>query len=393
MRKLNRWAAVAVAIFVLVFSHDCAFGQESGTLKKAIQWLVAQQDESGAFKSKHYGAMKQGAAMTSLALYSLSMTSDECRENHKVAIKKAFDFLMPGTKARGRVANPDGSLDHPVYSTAMLLVAAHRLEYEIDPELATNLLDFLIRSQCVEGRGFKPLNPNYGGWDVIGPDVMAGKTSGTNVSVARFVLEAFSCIVPVKDEPTLAIDETIIERVRESRQRALDWLKRLHQESSDGGFHFSAQPGSALNKSRSDDDKPKSYGSATCDGLLALHFAGDSNSKFYKSAKTWINSKTTAADIGGFENQKDSGWPAALQYYYLQSLAIATKSISDNDWQLDDKLDAVENIIELNAKLDEAQHEDGRFENKSALMRENDPLIATSFAIIALSAKPKMSDR
>jgi len=419
MNKITRSATVAIAIVMLFLGCDGAFGQEHATLANAIEWLVAQQDETGAFKSKHYGPMKQGAATTSLALYSLSMLPDDLREKHTDAIGKAFEFLMPGTKARGRVANPDGSLDHPVYSTAMLLVAAKRLEYEIEPELATKLLDFLIRSQCVEGRGFDPINPNYGGWDVIGPDVMAGKTSGTNVSVARFVLEAFACIVPVKDEPTLALDETIIERVRESRQRALDWLKRLHKDSSDGGFYFSAQPGSALNKSQTNDGKPKSYGSATCDALLALNFAGDTSSETYTAANTWILTRTKGTDIGGFENQKDSGWPKALQFYYLQSLTrvkaflhqqmlkeLPEPGAIDLDPEAKDPATitpislSVRNMrflaereTDVQSVFKTAQHEDGRFQNKSALMRENDPLIATSFAIIALSAEPTMGDR
>ena len=391
MKKLNRLATVAITIACLFLVGGSACGQNNESLDKAVEWLVAQQDESGAFKSKHYGAMKQGAAMTSLALYSMSMTSDECRKNHKDAIEKAFQFLMPGTQARGRVANPDGSLDHPVYSTAMLLVAADRLDFEIDAELMTQLLDFLIRSQCVEGRGFNPANPNYGGWDVIGPDVMPGKTAGTNVSMTRFVLEAFSYAVPVNVKPTLVLDEKIIARVKESRQRAVDWLERLHKNSSDGGFHFSAQPGSALNKSRSDDDSPKSYGAATCDGLLAMHFGGDTSSESWKSTKAWIKTRTSPGEIGGFENQKESGWPKALKFYYLQSLARTMEFISASEPMFEKE--AVSISAEINSLLKMAQREDGRFENQSALMRENDPLIATSFAIIAMSAEPKMSER
>jgi len=367
-----------LAIVVLLSDVGDVFSEENETLGKAIDWLVAQQDESGAFKSKHYGAMKQGAAMTSLALYSLSMTSSECHEEHHDVIEKAFQFLLPGTKARGRVANPDGSLDHPVYSTAMLLVAAKRLDYELDADLVATLLDYLVAAQCVEGRGFDSTNPNYGGWDVIGPDIMPRKTSGTNVSVARFVLEAFASHVPVKEATNEAGKEDAVnidtaKRINESRKYAIGWLNRLHKNSSDDGFQFSAQPGSALNKARSADDKPKSYASATCDGFLALHFTGES--KTLSSAANWIRTYGVSNDVAGFEEQKDSSWPKALQFYHLQSLATASKSIGDS----------VELLSEIDAVLGESQLEDGRFQNESALMRENDPLIATCFAIMALS--------
>jgi len=41
-------------------------------LTKAIKWLHWAQDRDGSWKSQTYGGMKQGAAMTSLVLYSLS---------------------------------------------------------------------------------------------------------------------------------------------------------------------------------------------------------------------------------------------------------------------------------------------------------------------------------
>lgn len=382
MKNFTRWTAFSIAM--LLASFNSAFGEEDKTLTKAIKWLVSQQDESGAFKSKHYGAMKQGAAMTSLALYSLSMTPKQCHEKHQDVIKKAFEFLMPGTKTHGRVANPDGSLDHPVYSTAMLLVAAKRLKQDVDPELVSRLLDFLVSSQCVAGRGFEPTNPNYGGWDVIGPDIMPGKTSGTNVSVARFVLEAFACHVPIKADPNSKIDDAVIARVNESRQLAASWLERLHTNSSDGGFQFTAQPGSALNKSRFENDKPKSYASATCDGLIALHFCGTVDGDIVAKASAWIAKRTSASRVGGFENQIDSGWPKALQFYHLQSFSVAADFILDGAEQPEILIDLQDAFDEIKAEFLKAQREGGSFRNASALMRENDPLIATSFAIVAL---------
>ncbi|QEG21360.1 prenyltransferase/squalene oxidase repeat-containing protein [Mariniblastus fucicola] len=374
-----------MAIVISATMFTAAHGDEKDTLNDAVDWLVAQQDESGAFKSKHYGAMKQGAAMTSLVLYALSKTPEESQNRHPDSIEKAFDFLMPGTQTRKRVANPDGSLDHPVYCTALFLIAAKRLNRELDAELVDALLDFLIRSQCVESRGFEPANPNYGGWDVIGPDVMAGKTSGTNVSMASFVLEAFACYVPVQPEPNSSLDNMTVERVRESRQRAIDWLQRLHATGDDGGFHFSAQPGSALNKSTTEDGKPNAYASATCDGLLALHFAGQSDSEAFKSALKWIELNARANEVAGFDKTENGGWPKALRFYHWQSLARVVKacnsdaSVVDVQWQR-----SLADEVLLSVAAD--AQDNGRFQNESSLMRENDPLIATSFAIVALAS-------
>lgn len=383
----------AILVVVLLFGNSFSNGDGAGdgagnavaqadeTLERAIDWLVAQQSESGAFKSKHYGAMKQGAATTSLALYSLSMTQSDFTETQRAAIDKAFEFLLQGTKARGRVANPDGSLDHPVYSTAMLLVAAKKFQYDLDAKLVATLHDFLVRSQCIEGRGFKPGNPNYGGWDVIGPDVMPEKTSGTNVSVTRFVLQAFKCW---EADPKMEAAKAVAKRVSESQQKAKDWLKRLQQQSADGGFYFTAQPGSALNKATNKQGQVVAYATATCDGCLAMHSISDSDriGEGFAKAELWIKNNATPEKVFGFEEGDESGagWSKALHFYHLQALAkVASTVVGPGDWV--EKMQA-----NISQRLANAQKDDGRFENGSSLMRENDPLIATAFAIIALSS-------
>lgn len=377
---------IAVTLLLLLACTNCAVAEGNETLDNAVAWLVSKQDKSGAFKSEHYGAMKQGAAMTSLALYSLSMTPEETRTEHAECIEKAFEFLLQGTKERGRVANPDGSLDHPVYSTAMFLVAANRFEKELDRDLVRTLLLYLVDSQCAEGRGFEPKNPNYGGWDVIGPNVMAGKTSGTNVSVTRFVLEAFACWVPDWE----MVNRATADRINESQAKALQWLTRLQKSSGgDGGFHFTAQPGSALNKARTKKGIPKSYSSATCDAYTSLNFFGRWGGK----TGEWIARNCKDSKVSGFDDTDESGWPAALNFYHLQSLSrvhhigaffYPTEFILEDTEKVQTKFEA-----EIVAVLAASQKDDGRFENESALMREDDPLIATSFAIIALSFSMK----
>ena len=371
---------IAIAILMLLALAKCAAADDSQVLERAAEWLAGQQDKSGAFKSKRYGAMKQGAAMTSLALYALSGAPDETRKKHRELIDKAFAFLMPGTKARGRVANPDGSLDHPVYSTAMFLVAAHRFERELDEDLVNMLIKYLVDSQCAEGRGFKPKNPNYGGWDVIGPDVMPGKTSGTNVSVTRFVLEALVCWLP---------DEKLSEETKDlsssSQEKARAWLLRLHQKSGGRGFVFTAQPGSALNKSKTKKGEPKAYSTATCDAWSSVSLFSEEQwgNDGFQGLEAWLETNVKASTIFGFDDDDQSGWPAALHFYHLQGLARAAKpfeleSAEDDEWTM-------QTCKDISALLLDAQKDDGSFENDSSLMRENDPLIASSFAIIALS--------
>lgn len=371
---------VALIVACLVIANGVnAQAADNEVLDSAVEWLVSQQDPSGAWKSRHYGSMKQGAALTSLALYSISFAPESVRAPYQANITQAFEFLEKGTPTRKRVANPDGSLDHPVYSTSMYLVSAHRLERKIDNELLGSLLQFLVSSQCTEARGFQPTNPNYGGWDVIGPDVQPGKTSGTNVSATRFVLEAFDQFVPRQGDAIVKLDKSIIDAVQTSRSRAATWLKRIQSMNQDGGFRFSAQPGSALNKSNTEDGEVLSYGTATCDGWLGFRIAGLADSENSKSAHDWLKNNVTTTNVPGFPKGKfNSTWPEAIKFYYFQSLAQVVQASDDATWSA--KIGG-----ELQIMIESLQKPDGRFENETALMREDDPIIATSFAVIALS--------
>ena len=149
--------------------------------------------------------------------------------------------------------------------------------------------------------------------------------------------------------------------------------------NQDGGFRFSAQPGSALNKSSTEDGEVLSYGTATCDGWLALRIAGLADSENSQSAHDWLKNNVTATDVPGFpKGEFQSTWPQAIKFYYVQSLAQVVKASNDASWSA--KIGG-----ELQIMIESLQKPDGRFENETALMREDDPIIATSFAVIALS--------
>jgi hypothetical protein len=81
-------------------------------LAKAIDFLMRQQGEDGAFKSTTYGMLKQGPATTSLALYAMGhVDEDKLVAPHREALHRAYMFLRPGLEKTGQIAAPDGTLD------------------------------------------------------------------------------------------------------------------------------------------------------------------------------------------------------------------------------------------------------------------------------------------
>jgi hypothetical protein len=357
-------------------------------LRRGLDWLISQQAADGGWHSKTYGQLKDGASVTALALYAASFCSEELRRKHAAAIDRGFAFLDRGLKKRGTIASPDGSLDFPTYAAALWLSAVNRLWLPND----LKAVEYLIGAQVGEARGFEKNSPSYGGWDFLGPKDAQGITTGTNISVTRYVLEA------------LASQHDHNQKGGLSREAA-DPLKGpitgpgkayvLRCQQADGGFAFTCEPASLNNKAAYSDEaltKPRSYGTATCDGILALlaclkaervplnlrqpFEADDPN---VAKAIAWLAARPGLEAVPGFENlPPEAGWGRGLRYYYYAALSGVLPYFPLSDREARQQA-LVRHVVSL-------QRDDGSWVNESDRMRENDPLIATALAIVAVAA-------
>lgn len=336
-------------------------------IARGLTWLLRQQAADGGWHSQAYGQLKGGAAVTTLVLDSLSQLPAETIKSHSVAIDRGFAFLRAGFFKRRTIASPDGSLDFPTYGSALFLTAVERLALE-SAEIQKQVKlarDYLFTAQLLEPRGFASDHPSYGGWDFLGADDAQGITTGTNVSVVAHVLEA------------LVIDKSAA--ADKARAAAKGWLLRCQQ--ADGGFAFTPEPMSLNNKAEFADEarsKPRSYGTATCDGvrgLLALGLTVDDAN--VKRATTWLSKNPALEVVPGFEAlPAETDWRRGLRFYYYYGLAKILQQLPAADRP--GRQQGIERIL-----LKE-QQADGRWQNESDRMRENDPLIATSFAVSTL---------
>jgi hypothetical protein len=121
----------------------------------------------------------------------------------------------------------------------------------------------------------------------------------------------------------------------------------------------------------------------TCDGLLALLDCGEGpDSERFRRAIEWIKAHPELDVVPGFAGgpaEVDSAWENDLRFYYYASLSRALGRVPELNTP-----DLRRRLTEVLAKL---QNEDGSWVNPSptARMREDDPLIATSLAVIALA--------
>jgi hypothetical protein len=145
--------------------------------------------------------------------------------------------------------------------------------------------------------------------------------------------------------------------------RAHIYLER--SQNPDGGFYFSpVNP--EINKAGESGGRFVSYGTATADGVLALRAAGvrDQDSRIAK-AITWLRDHHQPDRAPGFEAGSEQPWGSGLRFYYAHAISRV--------------------LPDLPVELPQ-QSSDGSFRNSVNLVKEDDPLIATAFALYVLSS-------
>lgn len=352
----------------------CAQAESKGdpttaSLKRALEYLFAKQAPDGGWHSETYGSMRQGAATTALVLYAISHVPEKKLKVRRDQLQKGFDFLKRGIELKGFVCNPDGTPDFPTYASAMALTAARRLKLHMSSDVENQLVEFLLVAQVGERREFAPENPHYGGWDLMGLEPVRGQTSGTNVSLGRFVLEALA--------------DSEHPKAKEAIARARRWAHSCQDyPDGDGGFHFTPDFKFQSNKAglaKDSETQVRSYGSTTCDGICCLMSTGvKCKDPRVAAAINWLVKRPIVKVVPGFKHFKQStGWEKGLRFYYYSGIvkvlpyfpAKAAKTVRSA-------------LAEL---LVRQQRNDGSWVNESARMREDDPLISTSLAVIALA--------
>jgi hypothetical protein len=205
----------------------------------------------------------------------------------------------------------------------------------------------LRSQQFAEANGWRPDDPAFGGWGMGGSIRRPPEAGHVDISMTRYVLEA------LHDSGASASDETL--------SRARTFLKR--SQNSDGGFFFSPV-NLEINKAGEKNGQIASYGSPTADGLLALRATGlnESDDRVAK-AIGWLRTHHVRDRVPGVETDGIRGFGVGLRFYYADAISRA--------------------LPELQVDL-LPQSEDGSFRNPEKLVKEDDPLIATPFALNAL---------
>jgi prenyltransferase beta subunit len=334
----------------------CSRLDNGGPLQMAARYLWAQQSEDGGFHSTTYGLLRSGQSLTPFVLDALLDVPEAAYRAKPEAIDRAFAFMKKNTNADGALGQMDETAaDYPNYATALAvttMVKARSTGRNFD---VAAMVAHLRAQQFSEANGWQREDRPYGAWGMGGPIHHPPDTGHVDLSMTRYVLEALRASGVPASDPAIT--------------KAMVYLER--SQNNDGGFYFSTV-NPEINKAGEANGNFVSYGTATADGLLALRAAGvpDHDGGVAK-AINWLKAHHQPDRASGFDGTARESWGSGLRFYYASVVSKTT--------------------LGLPVTLP-PQDEDGSFRNPNKMVKEDDPLIATTFAVQALTSHKKAQE-
>ena len=366
------------------------------SLSRATAYLVMEQSPEGAWYSKTYGMFRDGVTLTPYVMSALFfMPGTEAR----TAFRKGVDYLMAMVNEDGTLRTGPGGLLFPVLTAASASrMVVLEIKDEIHKRAQIAFLNLIRAWQLTEALGWSPDDLEYGGWGfALRPPKkpesgqLREEFFESNMVATIFGIAALrSARIPLSDP----VWQKVLVFVKRCQNFADDPAP-ADPQFDDGGFFFIPtdplqNKAGIAGTDRLGRQRFYSYGTMTADGLRALLQCGlPKDHPRVVAARTWLERRFSISDNPGTFNPDREVLRNATYYYWSWSVAHAFDRLGLKEFEQNGK--TVHWAIELAAELLRRQQSDGTWTNTYTDAREDDPLVATSWAAAALAICCKAS--
>lgn len=334
--------------------------------QRGLSWVLDQQAADGGWHSETYGIMRGGAGNTAQVVWALSRRPGPWSEREVEAYQRGLTFLTSRLDGLGLVRGSESVADFPVAATALTLTAIANRSSHAEVLARQRMIDGLIRAQRRSGQVGGMEDRDWGGWGMFAD---AGISNVSTTAQALVALNASRSLTA------------------EVRENALAYLARMqHGETVDddsGGFFFTPQADHPLNKAGWVEEpdgtiRARATVSSTCDGLAALLACGvTANDRRVIAARNWLIRAAIADQGTGADG-------SVIRPEFRLGLEFYEGAAWSRIWKAIDDPRIAEHWRRIVASLIRQQSPDGSWQNAHPGMREDDPLIATAFALSVL---------
>jgi squalene-hopene/tetraprenyl-beta-curcumene cyclase len=325
--------------------------QYNAALREAAQWLLAQQKENGAF------AEHAAVGITGLAVSALlnAPNADELRTHPRV--QKAAKFLDSMQQEDGAINEP-GVRKLANYQTSAAVSALAKLGKPTYQDLVKKGREYLVGIQREDGL-------NAGGWGY-------NSDKRADLSNTQMSLQALKAAGLPEDSEAFQNCKTFLQRCQ-NRSESND---QEFAGNDGGGIYYPGSSKAGTATLPNGKTIYKSYGSMTYALLRCYLLIGlEPDDPRVVAARNWLGKHFTVDENPGMDKQ-------GLYYYYM-TMAEALALLGKPTLELDDGT-TVNWARRLGDKLLALQREDGSWVNEEMRWMENDPVLATSYAMVAL---------
>lgn len=338
--------------------------KRKAAIAKAVAFLLAKQNPDGS-----WGDAKAGVGVTGLATQALLFAGKTVKDE---PVKKAVELIVKTQKEDGGIYDDGGLANYCTCIAVQVLVKADKEAYAAPIKKA---MAFLTKHQwddveSVDKQEKADKNdPRFGGAGY-------GKSARPDLSNTQYFADALQAAGVPKDDPAWARMLVFVSRCQANSETNDSAITKIVTQD-DGGFVYSTAESKATVDLPDGRKGLRSYGSMTYAGFKSMLYASVSkNDPRVKAALVWIQKHW------GFEENPEMGQSGL--YYYYQTSAKALKAFGE-----DKVLDARQRPHDWRAEITESllkrQKDDGSWTNPSDRWFEGNPLIPTSYSVVALA--------
>ena len=375
--------AVSLPLLALATLLPVACGRSGSSVARALAWLEREQGDDGLWRSTHHEPLQHGESTTAALVLAMLHVPTVERAHSQPMIDRALAALQRRSAPSPVV--PPQLVDFPMYTAAHRLHALVWMQRGDWRAQVDELIDLLRRRQLVEAQGWSPEMPEYGGFGLGDREPRHPEGDDlVGLSATAAVLEALAAAKVPADDPMVRAARTFVERCQHFDGNGEG--DGSANGDGDGGFCFTPTRDYRAAKAgfvavRDGAEEPRSYGTATADGVRALLASGyRADAPRVRAALAWLEQHAATA-VPGLEHAPDAELEPSLRLYWFASLAAVGRAVPQHPC-------APEWCMLAARGAGAQQRADGSFAGLGPAMKEDDPLVATALALWALAPPP-----
>jgi len=377
--------AVALSMVLLAAPKDDVSKKVTETYAAAADWLVTQQDPSGAWSQAAGDKVSPSPAFTGLIVAALGNAPGDLKAKYKEAVGKGTGYLLSKVNADGSVGEGPTGTFMKTYSTGIALMAFSAVERTDKVANAIRGAQaYLKQNQLKEGK-------DLGGMG-YGDDSPSGKKGVANLSTTGFAAEGLkSSGLPQDDE----FWKLVVQFVRTCQNNSEtnknpEFVAAMKAKGlsvgDDGSLYYAPIADAAAQKAGTkkvvDKEVIQGYGAMTYDGIKTYLYAGlKKDSPEVKSAIDWVRKNYSVEVHPGFAfDQVQRHHLRGLYHYYLV-MARALEAVGETPFETFDgkKHDWPREIGE---QLVKSVKENKLWKNENPGWFEGDPVLVTGYVLV-----------